>query len=230
MKSKMINKIRNLNDLRRGDVCGLYKRWIYKTPNTYHKVCDYLQKINYSIQDLNGEIECLSKISAKEIIYIISLVDWIIESFNAIKKGLKEVIVKDFVYLKSAEMDNATAYLKALRSFVVAHPLSTNRHKEFGFDGNFICIDITSSIGPLYVLLNNHLEYFYHLDYEGLKEKTFDETDDFYLRSYSEKDDGMRFSREIGSKIGYVYRVAELYVDAIYELDKYLAKQKKLRY
>ena len=230
MKSKMINKIRNLNDLRRGDVCGLYKRWIYKTPNTYHKVCDYLQKINYSIQDLNGEIECLSKISAKEIIYIISLVDWIIESFNAIKRGLKEVIVKDFVYLKSAEMDNATAYLKALRSFVVAHPLSTNRHKEFGFDGNFICIDITSSIGPLYVLLNNHLEYFYHLDYEGLKEKTFDETDDFYLRSYSEKDDGMRFSREIGSKIGYVYRVAELYVDAIYELDKYLAKQKKLRY
>lgn len=230
MKSKMINKIRNLNDLRRGDVCGLYKRWIYKTPNTYHKVCDYLQKINYSIQDLNGEIECLSKISAKEIIYIISLVDWIIESFNAIKKGLKEVIVKDFVYLKSAEMDNATAYLKALRSFVVAHPLSTNRHKEFGFDGNFICIDITSSIGPLYVLLNNHLEYFYHLDYEGLKEKTFDETDDFYLRSYSEKDAGMRFSREIGSKIGYVYRVAELYVDASYELDKYLAKQKKLRY
>ena len=78
MKSKMINKIRNLNDLRRGDVRGLYKRLIYKTPNTYHKVCDYLQKINYSIQDLNGEIECLSKISAKEIIYIISLVDWII--------------------------------------------------------------------------------------------------------------------------------------------------------
>lgn len=226
----MIDKIRNLNDLRRGDVCGLYKRWIYKTPNTYHKVCDYLQKINYSIQDLNAEIECLSKISAKEIIYIISLVDWIIESFNAIKKALKEVIIKDFVYSKKAEIDKATAYLKALRSFVVAHPLSTNRHKEFGFDGNFICIDVTSNVGPLFVLLNNHMEYFYHLDYEGLKEKTYDETDDFYLRSYSEKDDGMKFSREIGSKISYLYRVADLYVDALYELDNYLSKQKKFGY
>lgn len=226
----MIDKIRNLNDLRRGDVCGLYKRWIYKTPNTYHKVCDYLQKINYSIQDLNAEIECLSKISAKEIIYIISLVDWIIESFNAIKKALKEVIIKDFVYSKRVEIDKATAYLKALRSFVVAHPLSTNRHKEFGLDGNFICIDIISNIGPIFALLNNHLEYFYHLDYGGMKDKLFDETDDFYLRSYSEKDGGMKFLREIGSKVEYIYRVAELYVDALYELDNYLSKQKKLGY
>lgn len=227
---KMIDKIRNLNDLRRGDVRGLYKRWIYKTPNTYHKVCDYLQKINYSIQDLNSEIECLSKISAKEIIYIISLVDWIIESFNAIMKALKTIIIENYSYTRSSELNKAKAYLKALRSFVVAHPLSTNRHKEFGLDGNFICVDITPSIGPLFVLLNNHLEYFYRLDYEGLKEKTFDETDDFYLRSYSEKDDEMKFSREIGSKISYLYRVAELYIEALYELDDYLSKQKKANF
>lgn len=227
---KMIDKIRNLNDLRRGDVRGLYKKWIYKTPNTYHKVCDYLQKINYSIQDLNSEIECLSKISAKEIIFIISLVDWIIESFNAIKSALKDKIIKNYSYTRSSELDKAKAYLKALRSFIVAHPLSTNRHKEFGFDGNFICIDITPSVGYLIALLNNHLEYFYHLDYEGLKEKTYDETDDFYLRSYSEKDDGMKFSREIGSKVEYIYRVADLYIDALYELDKYLSKQKKANF
>lgn len=226
----MIDKIRNLNDLRRVDKRGLYKRWIYKTPDTYHKVCNYLQKINYSIQDLNSEIECLSKISAKEIIYIISLVDWIIESFNAIMKALKSIIIENYSYARSSELNKAKAYLKALRSFVVAHPLSTNRHKEFGFDGNFICIDITPRIGPIFALLNNHLEYFYHLDYDGLKEKIYDNTDDFYLRSYSEKDDGMKFSRVIGSKIGYLYRVAELYVNALYALDDYLSEQKKANF
>ncbi|MCM1289591.1 MAG: hypothetical protein NC132_02935 [Corallococcus sp.] len=160
----MIDKIKNLNDIRRGDRLVIYKRWIYKTPLDYHKVCDYLQKINYSVQDLNSETECLNNITAKEIIYTISLVDWIVESYNATKQAIKEDVIKGFEYLNQSELQKAKAYLKALRSFVVAHPLSTNRHKEFGFDGNFICIDICSSIGPLFVLLNNHIEYFYHLD------------------------------------------------------------------
>lgn len=226
----MIDTIRNLNDIRRGDKLGIFKRWIYKIPLDYHKVCDYLQKIHYSIQDLNSEIECLNNITAKEIIYIISLVDWVIESYNATIKAIKKEVIKGFTYSKQNELEKAEAYLKALRSFVVAHPLSTDRHKKFGFDGNFICIDICSSVGPLFALLNNHMEYFYHLDYDGLKEKTFDETDNIYLRSYSEKDDGMKFSRDIGSKVELIYKVAELYIDALYELDKYLAKQKKIWY
>ena len=226
----MTDKIRKLNDIRRGNVCGIYKRWIYNSPNAYHKICDYMQKINYSIQDLNGEIESLSKISAKEVIYIISLVDWIIEAYNAIIKEIRLNVSEGYTYSKHLELDKANAYLKALRSFIVAHPLSTNRHKKFGFDGNFICIDISPSIGPLFALLNNHLEYFYHLDYDGMKEKTFDEADDFYLRSYSERDDGMQYSREIGSRIAHIYHVADLYVDALYELDKYLLKQKKANF
>lgn len=226
----MIDKIRNLNDIRRGDKLGIYKKWIYKTSLDYHKVCDYLQKINYSIQDLNSEIECLSNITAKEIIYTISLVDWVIESYNATIKAIQTEVIKGFTYSKQDELEKARSYLKALRSFVVAHPLSTNRHKDFGFDGNFICIDISSGNGPLFDLLQNHLEYFYHLDYDGMKEKIIDKSDDFYLRSYSEKDDNMKFSREIGSKVELIYKVVELYVDALYELDKYLSKQKKENY
>lgn len=226
----MMDKIRDLNNLRRDSILGIYKQWIYKTPNDYHKICDYLQKISYSIQDLNREIDYLGEISAKEIIYIISLVDWIIEAFNAVKKALRDVIAKGFIYSKSTETDKATAYFKALRSFVVAHPLSTNRHKELGFDGNFICIDISSNKKRLFYLLSNYLEYFYHLDYDGIKEKTFDKKDDFYLRSYSEKDDGMKYSREIGSRIEYIYHVADLYVDALYELDNYLSKQKRANF
>lgn len=226
----MIYKISNLNDIRRGNILGIFKRWIYKTPLDYHKTCDYLQKINYSIQDLNSEIECLSNITAKEIIYTISLVDWIIESYNETIKAIKIEVINGFAYSKQEELKKANAYLKALRSFVVAHPLSTDRHKEFGFDGNFICIDISSGNDPLFDLLHNHLEFFYHLDYDGMKEKAIDKSDNFYLRSYSEKDDGAKFSREIGSKVELIYRVAELYVDALYELDKYLSKQKKANF
>lgn len=226
----MLNIIRNLNDIRRSDKLGIFKRWIYKTPLEYHKVCDFLQKINYSIQDLNSEIDCLNKLTAKEIIYIISLVDWIVESYNATIKAIKIEVIKGYVYSKQEELKKARAYLKALRSFVVAHPLSTNQHKDFGFDGNFICIDISAGNTRLFTLLHEHLEYFYHLDYDGMKEKTIDKSDNFYLRSYSEKDDGAKFSREIGSKVELIYRVAELYVDALYELDKYLSKQKKANY
>ena len=31
---------------------------------------------------------------------------------------------------------------KAIRSFIVAHPLNTDRHTEFGYDGKKECIDI----------------------------------------------------------------------------------------
>ena len=37
-------------------------------------------------------------------------------------------------------------YIKALRSFVVAHPLSTSRHSKYGLDGNYICVDIAVAI------------------------------------------------------------------------------------
>lgn len=224
-----MKKIKDLNDIRRDNVCGIYKHWIYKSNTVYHKICDYMQKINYSIQDLNTEIEIMEKVTAKDIVYIISLVDWIIESCNAIIKEIKPDILDNFNYSKQTELNTAKEFLKALRSFVIAHPLSTDRHEKYGFDGNFICIDISSSINPL-LLINNHLEFFYHLDYEGIKSKTFDKDDNFYLHSYSEKDDGMKYQRVIGSQIELIYNVAELYIDNLYELDNYLYKQKKVNY
>ena len=226
----MIQPLDNLNNLKRGSVCGVYKRWIYQSSLDYNRVCDYLQKINYSIQDLNKEIGCLNAITAKEIIYTISLVDWIIEAYDEIKKRIKAEPIKDFIFSKQKEFEQATEYLKALRSYIVAHPLTTNRHKKFGLDGNFICIDISSNLGLLAMLLDNHREYFYHLDYEGIHEKTYDKSDNFYMRSYSKKDDEMQFSRNIGSKVELIYRVAELYIEALYELDKYLSKQKKANF
>ena len=50
-----VNPLRNLNDLN----CGTQKQWIWQRRDTYSKSCDYLQKINYCIQDLNHEIDAL---------------------------------------------------------------------------------------------------------------------------------------------------------------------------
>lgn len=223
----MIQPIKNINNLKTGNNCGIYKQWIYKTSLDYHKACDYVKKISYSIQDLNREIDCLNDITAKELIYIISLVDWIKEAFGAIKRAIADEIIKDFTFTKQDELDYVTEYLKAVHSFIVAHPLTTDRHKKFGLDGNFICLDISSNLGHSAILLVNHMEYFYHLDFNGLKEKTYDESDNFYMISYSQKDDGMRYQRIIGSKVELIYKVAELYIEALYELDKYLSKQKR---
>ena len=161
----------------------------------------------------------------KELIYIISLTDWICESFIEIKRLIIKDVVKDFTFSKEQELIIARNYLKALRSFVIAHPLSTNQHKQFGFDGNFICIDFCSPTNSTLIIKSE--DSFYHLDYSGLI-KGKDDTDDYFLRSYSERDNGMKYTREIGCKLIDIYRVAELYVEAIYELDKYLYRQKKL--
>ncbi len=49
----MFEEIKNLNDLNK----GIYKQWIYGSKENYFIVCDYLQKINYSIQDINCELK-----------------------------------------------------------------------------------------------------------------------------------------------------------------------------
>ena len=194
----------------------------------YPKICDYLQKINYSINDLNDEIPCLTKTERKDIVYVISLIDWIIEAFVACKNAIREVVIENFSFSKQRELNKAYEYFKALRSFVVAHPLSTNKHKNYGFDGNFICIDIAGWNPVLDTFYP--AKYYYHLDYDGIHNGIKDTSDDIILRSYSGKKDNWRFSRSVTCKMRDIYHVAELYIDGIYELNKYLSKQKKAMY
>src|SRR5699024_12809318 len=128
--------LKNLNDLRN----GLYKRWIWRDMESYWRGMDCLQKINYSIQDLNHELDSLSDRPMKEVVFVISLVDWIRDAYNSDYKLLKPDIVASFTYQKEEYFQKAKNYLSAIRSFVVAHPLSTNRHAEYGFDADMICV------------------------------------------------------------------------------------------
>lgn len=220
-----IAELRTLADVSHDSI---QKRWILKDKRYFSRMCDYLQKINYSIDDLNEEIQYLSNFKSKDIVYIISLIDWIIEAFNACRQLIREDVINNYSYSKQTELKTATNYFKALRSYIVAHPLSTDRHGKYGLDGNFICIDI-AKWNPIIDCLYPD-EYFYHLGYDGLQEKVKLQTDNILLRSYSEKEDGMRFSRSITCNIKDIYHVAELYIDSLYELNIYLSHQKKSMY
>ena len=214
-------KLKTLSEINHS---AIQKRWILKDKADFPKICDYLQKID----DLNDEIPCFSNAKRKDIVYIISLIDWIIEAFAACRKAIREVVIENFNFSKQEELNKACEYFKALRSFVVAHPLSTNRHKNYGFDGDFICIDI-ARWNPILDTFYPE-KYYYHLDYDGIYAGGKDTTDDIILRSYSSKEDNWQFSRSITCKMKDVYHVAELYIDEIQELNKYLSNQKKAMY
>ena len=216
----MISKLNNLNDIRRdSSKYGIYKRWIYKKED-YNKMCDYMQKINYSIQELNSTIDNLKEFDRKNVVYIISLVDWIREAFNAIIDVINPKVISNFRFLKQEELKRYSEYFKAIRSFVVAHPLNTTNHKEYGLDGNFICVDILDDNGVCYWV---KMKDKYVITIDGLKKEDCCNMD-FYLYCYSDKDDNMSHFKNVGCRYSDIYETAKLYIEKLYALDNYLTK------
>ena len=65
------------------------------------------------------------------------------------------------------------------------------------------------------------------LDFDGLKGEAKEKEADFVLYVYSQKTDGMQFFKYIGVDFQDLYHVAELQIEKLYDLDKYLGKLKK---
>ena len=224
----MIKKLQNFGDAYRGCGEGLDKSWPLKSKHDYDMLHDFLQKINFCIQDLNGETDRLNNLCPKDIVYIIVLTTWVQEAVNKILDLYRPEILSGFSFDKENELEEANRYIKAIRSFVVAHPLSTDRHSKYGLDGNFICVDIYSTSSVNHSPLMRFSQH-YHLDFDGIHDYV-DSSDDFYLHCYSKKDDNMQFFRDIGCSISDIYQVAELYLSKLYALDRYLKRQKMLDY
>lgn len=131
--------IRNLNGLKRDSHRGLYKKGLAVSDSRFYLICDYLEKINYAIQDIEKELKKDPDNSV--LISILVYICWIQESVQEIQKSYTEYAMEGFTY--NAELiDNDKMFLNAIRSFIFAHPLTTNRHELFGFDGSLRCVDI----------------------------------------------------------------------------------------
>ena len=222
----MYNKLQNLDGLKRQKIKGIYKHWIYVSMNDFHYVCDCLQKINYSIQDINGELTN-NEFGMKEIVYIISLVDWIKDSYNRILGKIKKEVSQKYVYSKSSELKLAKDYFVAIRSYIVAHPMNTTRHNKFGFDGDFVCIDLKTSDSPLMLLIREN--QFFNVDYYGLHNGK-NKKHKYYLLSYSNSMDKNKYFKYISFSIDDILNVARLYINSIYELDNFFVKLKRKDY
>ena len=217
-----VAKLKNLNELK----VGIQKQWIWGSKDKFSLSCDYLQKVNYSIQDLNAEIHNLQEPTRKEIIYVIVLVGWICEAVDSIYKILRKEII-DYLDMKDDEkLRQAKKYFKAIRSFVVAHPLSTSRHEAYGMDGDLICVDVRNRTTKLTEIFEDPSSWLF-LTIDGLHENAKDVTSDFILYVYSEKLDQMKYFKYIRVNFSDLYYVVQLQIDRIYALDLKLRKLTK---
>lgn len=91
-----------------------------------------------------------------------------------------------------------------------------------------ICVDIRHSTTNLikYSVQESH---WYHFNMNGLKDgiEVEERDSDFILYAYSKKADQMQFYKYIGVNFQDLYYVAELHIEKLYDLAKYLGKLKK---
>lgn len=219
----VFNMLENIDDV----YSGVDKRWIYSSKVDYELVSDYLQKINFSIQDYNYKINRIN--DRGDVCYLILLVTWIQESYKLIQTTVRKDVMASFEYKEESLVSQCNKYISALRSFVVAHPLSTSRHSKYGLDGDYVCADI--AVGPLDVVLKafNPVKDFYYLSLDGLKKVDSIAECDYRLHVYSKKENA-RFFKFFGCKLDDLEIVAKAYIDKLKCLDKYLAHQKKKDY
>lgn len=220
-----IKELNNLNELNSLNS----KRWIWGSEYNHSITGDYLQKVCVSIMDLNSEIKYLDKPEIKDIVFVITLVCWMCEAKQSIYNKLRDEVKKYLNLKDDEELLKANEYMKALRSFVIAHPLETTRHSKYGMDGDLICVDFRFTDSPVSKIDTNPNNWML-LDMNGIHENAIDEPADFYLLVYSKKIDQMKYQKHIKVRFSDIYHVAELNIDYLYKLDKSLSKltQKKV--
>ena len=217
-----IEPLRDLNDLSPRHRPGFNKKWPLKTPTDYELLHDYLQKVNYSIQDFNATIENGFTQNRKDIIFLVALTDWIIEATEKIPECYHDESVSAFVYSRESELAAYKEFFKAVRSFVLAHPLGTDRHPKFGLNGDFLCVDLGG--GGLAVHL--HDKGFHRLTLDGLSPVNKMSESDVVLSVYSKKD-GAAFFQHICFDMEDLRNVAAAHIDCLYELDRHISRLRK---
>lgn len=160
-----------------------------------------IQKLNWNIDDLNHLIDNIN--TQKDIIYFIVLGDWIKEACTEIYK-LYEKYTNNFVYKEDNSRKLANDKFKAIRSFIVAHPLNTSSHPNEGYNGSKKCIDI-----------------YMHIPTIAKFSRLYDNPNaDFFIAYY---DDLICYKYE-GHMYSEIWDCAYYNIDRIEKLGKYLSK------
>ena len=138
---------------------------------------------------------------------VIQKLNWNIDDFNGSFENIE--LRKDFVYSNKKELEESNRRFKAIRSFVVAHPLNTDRHSEFGYDGKKKCIDIMLGLSGFHKAFSN-----------------YDRPDaDFYLSYYG--DDTKYTYKNEGHDYSEIYFTVYNNVERMLEFEKHLSKIRK---
>lgn len=130
-----LEPLRSTDGINKGNR-GLGKVWLSRDKAHHKLLRDCIQKASFSVQDFNKSIECGFAVQPKDVIYLIVLVDWISDSYRRIKDCLRDDVVRGFNFSDAERLGLYRKFLKALRSAVVAHPLTTDRHGDYGFGGD----------------------------------------------------------------------------------------------
>ena len=210
----MSKELKGLEELNK----SVFEQWIFE--NEINKVnCEkFLEKINFSISDYNSEVNIYEK-EPKDIIFLIILANWIKDTIELLIKQVKKEVLLNF---ECKNLVEEKAYIEAIRSFAVAHPMQTNRHNKFKFDGSFICNDIEIKGKYLVPLMKD--EQFYSININGLvKGKT---EFDYLLKVYS-LEDNMKYFKYICCSIDDLTLCVSKYIDKLYDFANYLSKLKK---
>lgn len=198
---------------------GLCKKGHAISKVKYNLVRDYLEKINYAIIDMRHELN--ESCSNSVLICLIAYVCWIQESVNGLKLCYKPYVFKDFVF-DNVLIDKNTSFLKAIRSFVLAHPFTTNRHSFYGFDGTLRCVDIQPN-GPYLFLPFDDNDDRYYIDVNGCT--TYNNQDvDYWLYIYNDKKYENQYHQYIGISVDTICDVANCYIDYLHALNKHMRK------
>ena len=218
--------VMNLDNLN-GIGKGVDKCWIYKNPLSVDLAHDYLQKINFSIQDINYLLSvCEQSKRRTDIISMIVMVDWVVDSVWQYKSCLLPNLLDDFLFSEQETLCKSYSFIKGIRSFIIAHPLATERHHQFGFDGDLICIDLRSSKPILFDYGNNEVK---RLGFDGIEEWDEEQDDDFYLFVYSKRAKAKYF-KYLVIDLAEIIKVARIDIMYLYEMDSYLGKLRKKDY
>lgn len=141
---------------------------------------NYLEKLKYVCTDFDALYsKNVNDITLQDVICAVVYMDWAIESVDMIEKELSYVLSTSFA--TSNKYDKLKDYSNALRSFIIAHPLETNRHSKYGLDGSFICIDIQPQVNN-FIIGPGLYKYF---SLSGLQNKSNKNKSYVYIKCYS---------------------------------------------